>query len=56
MVSTEAPDSFVVEVETSEGSFQVKMIREWSPLGVDRVYHLMSNDFYAGARFYRVLP
>ncbi len=56
VVSTEAPDSFVVEIETSEGSFQVKMIREWSPLGVDRAYHLMRNDFYAGARLYRVLP
>jgi len=56
MLAATAPDSFVVEVETSEGTFHVTMHRAWSPLGVDRVYHLMSNDFYAGARFYRVLP
>jgi cyclophilin family peptidyl-prolyl cis-trans isomerase len=56
MLASAAPDSFVVEVETSEGTFHVAMHRAWSPMGVDRVYHLMRNDFYAGARFYRVVP
>jgi len=56
MLAAPAPDSFVVEFVTSEGSFDVTMHREWSPLGVDRVYHLAGNDFWAGARFYRVLP
>ncbi len=54
MLAAPAPDSFVVEVETSEGTFEITMHREWSPLAVDRVHHLMSNDFYAGARFYRI--
>jgi peptidyl-prolyl cis-trans isomerase A (cyclophilin A) len=54
MLEAPAPDSFVVEVVTSEGSFDIAMHRAWSPLGVDRMYHLMSNDFYAGARFYRI--
>ena len=54
--TAQAPDSFVVEVLTSEGDFLVQMTRAWSPLGVDRAYHLMANNFYAGARFYRVLP
>ena len=49
------PDSFVVSVATSEGTFDVTMHRAWSPHGVDRVYYLMKNDFYAGARFYRVV-
>ena len=56
MLAAPAPDSFVVEFVTSEGAFDVMMHREWSPLGVDRAYHLVSNDFYAGARFYRVVP
>jgi len=56
MLSVEAPDSFVVEVETSEGPFEITLHREWSPFAVDRAYHLMGNDFYAGARFYRVVP
>ncbi len=55
MLSVEAPDSFLVEVETSEGTFTVKMRRHWSPAGVDRVWHLMDHDFYAGARIYRVV-
>jgi len=56
MLAAAAPDSFVVEFVTSEGSFDVTMHREWSPLGVDRVYHLATSDFWAGARFYRVVP
>ena len=55
LLATQAPDSFVVEVLTSEGPFVVKMRRHWSPLGVDRAYHLMDNDYYAGARIYRVV-
>jgi len=54
MLAVPAPDSFVVEVVTSEGAFDIAMHRAWSPLGVDRMYHLMRNDFYAGARFYRI--
>ena len=49
------PISFLVDIETSEGTFTVKMRRHWSPLGVDRVYHLMDNDYYAGARIYRMV-
>jgi peptidyl-prolyl cis-trans isomerase A (cyclophilin A) len=55
MLAVPAPDSFVAELVTSEGSFDVAMHRAWSPLGVDRMYHLLGNDFYAGARFYRVV-
>jgi peptidyl-prolyl cis-trans isomerase A (cyclophilin A) len=53
---TQAPDSFVAEVVTSEGAFEITMIRAWSPLAVDRAHFLMANDYYAGARFYRVEP
>lgn len=56
LLAVAAPDSFVVEFVTSEGTFDVTMHRAWSPLGVDRVYHLATHDFWAGARFYRVLP
>jgi cyclophilin family peptidyl-prolyl cis-trans isomerase len=56
LLSAVAPDSFVVEFVTSEGPFLVTMHRDWSPLGVDRAYQLMKNDFYAGARVYRMLP
>jgi peptidyl-prolyl cis-trans isomerase A (cyclophilin A) len=55
MLEAQAPDSFLVDITTSEGTFAVKMRRHWSPLGVDRAFHLMQNDFYAGARIYRVV-
>ena len=55
MLEALAPDSFLVDITTSEGTFTVKMRRHWSPLGVDRAFHLVQNDFYAGARIYRVV-
>jgi cyclophilin family peptidyl-prolyl cis-trans isomerase len=56
LLSARAPDSFVVEMVTSEGVMEITMVRAWSPAGVDRIYTLMDNDFYAGARIYRVEP
>lgn len=56
MLGFEAPDSFLVDIETSEGLISVRMRRHWSPVAVDRVWHLVDNNFYAGARIYRVVP
>jgi len=50
-----APDSFAVHVVTSHGAFDIKVHRDWSPKGVDRLYYLVSNGFYDGIRFYRVI-
>ncbi len=55
ILAIQAPDSFLVDVATSEGTFSVKMRRHWSPAAVDRVYHLLDQNFYAGARIYRVV-
>ncbi len=49
------PDSFVVHVVTSKGPFDVKIHRDWSPRGSDHLYYLVSNGFYDGIRFYRVI-
>jgi cyclophilin family peptidyl-prolyl cis-trans isomerase len=51
-----APDSFLVAFETSRGDFVMELHREWSPMGVDRIHRLALDNFYAGARFYRVNP
>ena len=42
-------------METSEGPVDFRLYRHWSPLGVDRAYYLFRNNFYEGARFYRVV-
>ncbi len=55
--STEpAPDSFTVALRTSEGEVVMRLHRDWSPAGVDRVYHLAGTGFWDGARIYRVNP
>jgi peptidyl-prolyl cis-trans isomerase A (cyclophilin A) len=51
-----APDSFLVELTTSRGPIEILLRREWSPLGVDRFYHLVKHHFFDDARFFRVVP
>jgi peptidyl-prolyl cis-trans isomerase A (cyclophilin A) len=49
------PDSFVVAFETSRGRFDVKARKNWSPIGVDRLYTLVRIRHYDNARFFRVV-
>lgn len=51
-----APDSFYVTFETTRGPVVLLAHRVWSPLGVDRLYHLASSGYYRGAVIYRVGP
>jgi cyclophilin family peptidyl-prolyl cis-trans isomerase len=51
-----APDSFVAEFTTSKGLFRMKARRPWSPLGVDRLYHLVRSGYFDGLTIYRVGP
>jgi peptidyl-prolyl cis-trans isomerase A (cyclophilin A) len=41
---------------TSKGEFTVEVHRNWAPNGANRFYDLVENDFYDGARFFRVAP
>ncbi len=52
---TTAPDSFRVRMVTSEGEVILRVRREWAPIGVDRFYTLVTNDFYDDQRIYRVI-
>jgi len=54
-LSKTAPDYFQIEFETSKGVFIVETTREWSPLGVDRFYHIARSGFFKDVRFYRVM-
>jgi peptidyl-prolyl cis-trans isomerase A (cyclophilin A) len=51
-----APDTFKVLFETTAGDFVVEVVREWAPLGADRFYNLVRNDYYNTVRFFRVVP
>lgn len=50
------PDSFDVAFRTNKGTFVVRAIRDWAPLGVDRFHQLAGEGFFDDNRFYRVLP
>lgn len=56
LLATQAPDSFLVELTTSEGVIEMVLHRAWSPAAVDRAYVLFRHDYYAGARIYRMVP
>jgi peptidyl-prolyl cis-trans isomerase A (cyclophilin A) len=50
-----APDTFVVDFDTSKGAFAIEVHRAWAPKGADRFYNLASNGYYDGVRFFRVI-
>lgn len=51
-----APDSFLASFSTTKGTFLMKARRVWSPLGVDRLYHLVDSGYFDGLVIYRVGP
>jgi peptidyl-prolyl cis-trans isomerase A (cyclophilin A) len=55
-LTSPAPDSFVAEFRTTKGVFSMKARRAWSPLGADRLYHLVQGHYFDGLTIYRVGP
>ncbi len=51
-----APDTFDIRFATTRGPFVVRVARGWAPRGADRLFYLVTNGFYDGTRFFRVLP
>jgi len=51
-----APETFKARFETTQGNFDIVAKREWSPLGVDRLYQLIKNEFYKDVAIFRVVP
>ena len=54
-LTEQAPDSFRVRFDTSQGSFVIAVERMWAPVAADRFYNLVKNGFYNDTRFFRVL-
>lgn len=48
--------TYVVEFDTTAGKFSVEVNREWAPIGADRFYKLVKDNFFDGAGFFRVVP
>lgn len=51
-----APPRFGILFETSAGNFTIDVHRDWAPIGVDRLYHLVRAGFFDDSRFSRVVP
>ncbi len=50
-----APDSFLAIFQTTKGEFTIRVERAWAPNGADRFYNLVSNGYFDGVRFFRVI-
>ena len=54
-MNAQAPDMYRARFETSAGTFVIGVHRDWAPIGADRFYNLVSNGYYDGIRFFRVI-
>jgi peptidyl-prolyl cis-trans isomerase A (cyclophilin A) len=49
------PDEYRVRLETNEGPVVIAVHRAWAPRGADHFYDLVTQRFYNGSRFHRVV-
>lgn len=54
--TAQAPESFVVELQTTKGPIRLDVTRAWAPKGVDRFYNLVKAGYYSDVAFFRVIP
>lgn len=54
--TTQAPDSFVADFDTTEGRFSIEVERDRAPQGADRFYQLVKAGYYDGVHINRVVP
>lgn len=52
----QAPETFKARFETTKGDFEIVANRSWSPKGVDRLYQLITSDFFTDIALYRTVP
>jgi homoserine O-acetyltransferase len=50
------PSLYSATIETTKGTFVVRVPRDWAPLGADRFYRLARAKYYDDSRFTRVVP
>lgn len=53
--SSNTPDHFSFAFETTQGEMQFDCPQGWAPLGEQRLYELITTDFFKDIAFFRVL-
>lgn len=53
--TTQAPDQYTVQLDTTEGPIVIDVRREWAPKGADRFYELVETGYYDDVAFFRVI-
>jgi peptidyl-prolyl cis-trans isomerase A (cyclophilin A) len=56
ILKVKAPETFRASFKTTKGEFVVEAYREWSPLGVDRLYQLVRSGYFNNSILFRVEP
>ena len=51
----QAPATYRVKIETTQGDFAVKVTREWAPGGADRFYNLVKMGYFTDIAFFRAV-
>lgn len=51
-----APPLSHLRFETTKGTFVLELVREWGPIGADRLYNLARLGYFDDTRFHRVRP
>ncbi len=50
----QAPERFVVRLDTTKGAIVIECVRAWAPHGADRFYELVTSGFYDDAAIFRI--
>lgn len=56
VITKKAPSVFKAVFTTTKGDFTIEAHRDWSPLGVDRLYQLIISGYFDNTFFFRVEP
>jgi peptidyl-prolyl cis-trans isomerase A (cyclophilin A) len=51
----QAPDEYVVKLETTKGDIVIDVHRDWAPKGADRFYNLVKIGFFNDVAVFRVI-
>jgi peptidyl-prolyl cis-trans isomerase A (cyclophilin A) len=51
----QAPERYVVRVDTTKGTFDIEVTRAWAPRGADRFYDLVRRGLFDDVVFFRVV-